>query len=211
MKKSNTGLLIAILSVGVLILVALTLNLAMGGMWIVRGMDGKSAYELAVENGFQGSVTEWLATLGGSGGKSAYEIAVENGFVGSEKEWLISLAFGEDGKDGKDGKDGQNGTNGKNGRDGEDGRDGRDGISIRSVKINENGRLMVTLSDGSVLDAGPVGTVAVTEPDDFTKAQADGYSGTRDEWLRGLQTGSRTDSAGNKLSVADCGVNQAGL
>ena len=86
MKKSNTGLLIAILSVGVLILVALTLNLAMGGMWIVRGMDGKSAYELAVENGFQGSVTEWLATLGGSGGKSAYEIAVENGFVGSEKE-----------------------------------------------------------------------------------------------------------------------------
>lgn len=210
MKKSNTGLLIAILSVGVLILVALTLNLAMGGMWIVRGMDGKSAYELAVENGFQGSVTEWLATLGGSGGKSAYEIAVENGFAGSEKEWLISLAFGEVGKDGKDGKDGQNGTNGKNGRDGEDGRDGRDGISIRSVKINENGRLMVTLSDGSVLDAGAVGTVAVTEPDDFTKAQADGYSGTRDEWLRGLQTGSRTDSAGNKLSVADCGVNQAG-
>ena len=27
----------------------------------------------------------------GAPGKSAYEIAVENGFVGSEKEWLKSL------------------------------------------------------------------------------------------------------------------------
>ena len=27
----------------------------------------------------------------GAPGKSAYEIAVENGFVGSEKEWLESL------------------------------------------------------------------------------------------------------------------------
>lgn len=27
----------------------------------------------------------------GAPGKSAYEIAVENGFVGSEKEWLDSL------------------------------------------------------------------------------------------------------------------------
>ena len=39
---------------------------------------------------------------GGSGtaGKSAYEIAVDNGFVGSETEWLESLK-GQDGKDGK--------------------------------------------------------------------------------------------------------------
>ena len=33
-------------------------------------------------------------------GKSAYEIAVENGFVGTEAEWLESL-HGKDGKDGK--------------------------------------------------------------------------------------------------------------
>ena len=39
---------------------------------------------------------------GGSGtaGKSAYEIAVDNGFVGTETEWLESLK-GSDGKDGK--------------------------------------------------------------------------------------------------------------
>lgn len=41
---------------------------------------------------------------GGSGaaGKSAYEIAVDNGFVGTETEWLASLK-GADGKDGENG------------------------------------------------------------------------------------------------------------
>ena len=42
-------------------------------------------------------------------GKSAFDIAVENGFVGTEIEWLISLK-GTDGSDGKDGTNGQNGN-----------------------------------------------------------------------------------------------------
>ena len=45
-------------------------------------------------------------------GKSAYEIAVENGFVGTEIEWLNSLN-GNDGNDGQDGTDGQDGQDGK--------------------------------------------------------------------------------------------------
>lgn len=45
-------------------------------------------------------------------GKSAYEIAVENGFVGTVEEWLDSLK-GDNGKDGEDGKDGKNGTDGE--------------------------------------------------------------------------------------------------
>ena len=44
-------------------------------------------------------------------GKSAYEIAVDNGFEGSEAEWLESLK-GERGTDGINGIDGQNGTDG---------------------------------------------------------------------------------------------------
>ena len=50
---------------------------------------------------------------GGSGaaGKSAYEIAVDNGFVGTETEWLEGLK-GADGADGKDGTNGKNGENG---------------------------------------------------------------------------------------------------
>lgn len=49
------------------------------------GADGKSAYELAKENGYTGTVQQWLASLvgaNGEGGESAYEIAVRNGYVG---------------------------------------------------------------------------------------------------------------------------------
>lgn len=44
----------------------------------------------------------------GDDGKSAYEIAVEHGFEGTEEEWLESLK-GTDGKNGTDGTDGTDG------------------------------------------------------------------------------------------------------
>ncbi len=78
--------------------------------------SGKSAYEIAVENGFNGTVTEWLESLKGESvakGDSAYDIAVKHGFEGSEIEWLQSLK----GKDGTNGANGQNGTNGADGKD----------------------------------------------------------------------------------------------
>jgi|GEM_PF-1934657 len=65
----------------------------------------------------------------GKNGKSAYEIAVENGFSGTEIEWLESLK-GQPGKDGINGKDGANGKDGVNGINGKDGADGKDITSI---------------------------------------------------------------------------------
>lgn len=53
--------------------------------------------------------------------KNAYQIAVENGFVGTESEWLESLK-GADGKDGIDGQNGVDGQDGKDGTNGADGR-----------------------------------------------------------------------------------------
>lgn len=52
--------------------------------------------------------------------KNAYQIAVENGFEGTESEWLESLkgADGKDGINGKNGVDGQDGKDGQNGTDG---------------------------------------------------------------------------------------------
>ena len=47
----------------------------------------------------------------GTDGKSAFEIAVENGFIGTEAEWLESLK-GKDGTDGQPGKDGVDGKDG---------------------------------------------------------------------------------------------------
>lgn len=72
---------------------------------LAQGMAGKSAYELAVEKGYRGTLDEWLASLNGSNGddgKSAYELAVENGYQGTEEEWLASLK-GSAGGQGDDG------------------------------------------------------------------------------------------------------------
>ena len=79
------------------------------------GAAGKSAYEVAVDEGFDGTEADWLESLrgkpgsrGGIGpeGKSAYEIAVKEGFEGDELEWRDSLR-GPPGQPGKDGTSGQ--------------------------------------------------------------------------------------------------------
>lgn len=63
------------------------------------GEPGKSAYELALDNGFEGSLEEYLESLvgppgvdaEGNPGKSAYELALDNGFEGSVQEYLAEL------------------------------------------------------------------------------------------------------------------------
>lgn len=55
------------------------------------GVNGLSAYQIAVNNGFVGTEPEWLSFLEGIDGLSAYDIAVLNGFVGTVPEWLLSL------------------------------------------------------------------------------------------------------------------------
>ena len=62
------------------------------------GADGKSAYEIAVEQGFEGDVNEWLESLKGERG--------EQGIPGPQ---------GPPGVDGVDGKDGTNGAKGADG------------------------------------------------------------------------------------------------
>ena len=85
-------------------------------------------------------LSEMQTGANGKDGRSAYEIATENGFVGTAAEWLESLKGrdgidgkdglpGKDGKDGLPGKDGTNGKDGLPGKDGRDGRDGKDGVS----------------------------------------------------------------------------------
>lgn len=64
-----------------------------------------------------------LKTIHGKDGASAYEIALEHGFEGSEEEWLDSL-HGKDGVDGLDGKDGYTPVKGVDYFDGKDGATG---------------------------------------------------------------------------------------
>lgn len=137
------------LVVCVMILAVLTAILIEGGVFVIEGLNGKDGAD--GENGKNG--LDGSDGLNGTNGKSAYELALEDGFEGSLHEWLLSLAV--------------------KGSDGENGKTGKEGVGVKSVRVNEDGELLVTLTDGRVLNAGYVGSdgsgVTSKEPD------ADGY------------------------------------
>ena len=87
-----------------------SLDIYLSGAWHpipLSVLNGLSAYEIAVANGYVGTEVQWLVSLHGADGEdglSAYEIAVLNGFVGTETEWLLSLQ-GDDGAPGEPGAD----------------------------------------------------------------------------------------------------------
>lgn len=83
----------------------------------------------------------------GPPGKSAYEVAVDNGFEGTEQEWLASL-IGPEGKEGPVGPIGDTGEKGDKGDQGEKGDTGDSGVYVGTeepededivVWVNPNG------------------------------------------------------------------------
>ena len=70
---------------------------------------------------------------------------------------------GEKGRDGRDGTDGYKGQDGKDGVDGQDGKDGSNGISVTDAKVDFDGSLVITLSDGREIDAGTVVSLDVAK------------------------------------------------
>jgi len=54
----------------------------------LKGKNGKSAYELWLDNGYDGSVSEFIKRLDG---RSAYQVWLDAGHTGSEADFLISL------------------------------------------------------------------------------------------------------------------------
>ena len=140
----------------------------------------------------------------GKDGKSAYEIAVENGFVGTEIEWLESLK-GLDGKDGINGKDGvdgapgQDGIDGQNGTDGQNGVNGSDGKSAYEIAV-ENGFVgtesewLVSL-EGSDGKDGQDGVNGSDGKSAYIIAVEHGFTGTETEWLASLKGTDGKDGA----------------
>lgn len=74
----------------------------------------------------------------GEDGKSAYQIAVDEGFEGSEADWLASLK-GTDGRNGIDGINGTNGKDGTNGVDGKTPVKGVDYFTAAEIEAIEQG------------------------------------------------------------------------
>ena len=74
-------------------------------------------------------------------------------YIGGNGNWWIGdtdtgiKAAGTDGADGRDGADG---------KDGADGQNGANGVGIADIRINENGELIVILTDGTEKNLGKV-------------------------------------------------------
>ena len=125
-----------------------------------QGRDGKSAYELAVEKGYTGTLEQWLESLNGSDGatgsdgKSAYELAVEMGYTGTLEEWLESLK-------------------------GNTGADGKSAYEL-AVEMGYTGTLaewLASLNGGDGNDGKSAYELAVEK----------GYTGTLEQWLESLK------------------------
>ena len=161
-------------------------------------------------------------------GASAYELAVESGYSGTLEEWLLSLKgdTGSDGENGVDGKDGTDGTSayvtveksdsvatitatdangtttatitdGQNGSDGADGVDGKSAYEL-AVESGYSGTLdewLLSLKGEDGVDGqnGADGVDGVDGKSAYELAVESGYSGTLEEWILSLKGENGTD------------------
>ena len=101
---------------------------------------------------------------------------------------------GPSGKDGRDGKPGPQGPEGPRGVNGVDGVDGQDGRGIESAYIAADGSLVLTLTDGSELDVGPLSGLSVaSEGNTYVLGQSQGSATVALEDLLNVQSGTPND------------------
>ena len=121
-----------------------------------KGENGLTPYIGTNGNWWIGNVDTGIPATGDKGETGQTGANGLTPYIGTNGNWWIGStdtgirAAGQNGKGGADGKDGQDG------KDGADGKDGLDGIGIADLVINENGELVVTLTDGTVKNLGKV-------------------------------------------------------
>ena len=121
---------------------------------------GKSAYEIAKENGFNGTEAEWLASLKGEpGAAGASGKDGENGktpYVGDNGNWYIGAddtgkpsrgAKGDKGEKGEKGDTGAQGIQGEKGDTGAQGPQGAAGADGKTPYVGDNGNWFVGSDD----------------------------------------------------------------
>ena len=138
------------------------------------------------EQGIQGDQGE-KGDKGDQGEQGIQGVQGEKGDKGDQGEQGIQGVQGEKGDAGADGASGQNGTNGingkngvngqdgQNGQDGKDGQDGTAGRGIDNAMIDNDGYLILTMTDGTTINAGLVrdtSAVANKEANDSATAKS---------------------------------------
>jgi len=129
----------------------------------VQGTPGKSAYEVAVDNGFDGSEAAWLESIKGAPGEPGepgkdgtgvnilgqyntideLKAAHPTGKVGDAYLVGADLCVWDD--ENKDWKNVGN-IQGPPGEPGEDGKDGKDGKSVTKAEIDTDGNLIIAIN-----------------------------------------------------------------
>lgn len=107
-----------------------------------RGADGKSAYEVALQNGFTGTEADWLTSLKGQKGDAG-----EPGATGAKGDPGEKGERGEKGEKGDAGTPGKDGVNGKDGTNGGDGKDGADGYSPTATVTETDAGAVISITD----------------------------------------------------------------
>ena len=165
-------------------------------LWYVSYDNGQNWESLNVK------ATGEMGATGAQGEQGIQGVQGEKGDKGDQGEQGIQGVQGEKGDAGADGASGQNGTNGingkngvngqdgQNGQDGKDGQDGAAGRGIDNAMIDNDGYLILTMTDGTTINAGLVrdtSAVANKEANDSATAKslataAVGLSGTSLLW-----------------------------
>lgn len=123
---------------------------------------------------------------------------------------------GARGLDGRPGRDGQQGPAGIAGKDGQNGRDGVDGVSVTDAKIDFDGSLIISLSNGREINVGEVVAPDVAEKIRVV-ANGGGTSQSVIDALASLQTQidslipSQTGNAGKFLTTNGTAISWANL
>ena len=137
-----------------------------------KGTDGKSAYQIAVEQGYQGSESDWLSSLKGDKGDTGER--GEKGDTGLQGERGEKGETGQQGEQGPKGEKGDPGEKGEKGDAGVAGKDGTDGFSpianvvkdgsvITITITDKNGTTTVTLTEGAAVDLTPYAKVTYVD------------------------------------------------
>lgn len=110
-----------------------------------RGAAGKSAYEIALQNGFIGTEADWLTSLKGQKGDTGAPGA--KGASGEKGDRGEPGTPGAKGERGEKGEKGDAGTSGKDGTNGTDGKDGADGYSPTATVTETDAGAVISITD----------------------------------------------------------------
>ena len=159
-----------------------TVQKTIDGIEYVR-LDGKSAFELAQQNGFTGTMAEWLLSLKGEKGDPGDK--GEKGDIGAQGLQGIQGIKGDTGAAGADGKDGVNGADGHTPVKGVDYFDGEKGIKGDTGAQGIQGVQGIQGIKGDKGDTGATGSTGATGAQGLSAYQVavnNGYQGSEAQW-----------------------------